>query len=237
MRGDDRRAHTSGRLLLAAILLALAHVGVLPDEAPAGDERPSRHERPISPTPVSLRAARWQTATTLRKFTLANDPARELVFTFPDDAHGRIGYLYTRKPYGLTGFSVYEATYRVDVVAGDPVFEWASPDNTCPNPADVRLFLWGTDPSGEFARWWSHAGARELEPGVFAIAADLDDLADWSSVFGTFANDSAAATEGFLRAKASALVGVTCGGGCFFGHGVGTTGGIAEFGLIDFEAR
>jgi hypothetical protein len=221
-------------VLVATMLVLLLPLGALPN-----DDLEHDGHRVALPTPVDLKASQWQTATTLKKFSIAaNDAAGDLVFTFPDDAYGRIGYLYTRRPYELTGFSVYEATFHVDVLAFDPIFVWASADNTCPNPAHVRLFLWGTqDANSEFARWWSHAGAQELQPGVFTIAADLNDLTDWSSVFGRFANDSAAATQGFKRAKASGLVGLTFGGGCFFGHGVGTTGGIAEFGLTNLEAR
>jgi len=225
-------------VLVATILVLLLPLGALPNDAPA-----RTGQRVALPTPVDLTASRWQTATTLKKFPIANDAAAgDLVFTFPDDAQGRIGYLYTRRPYRLTGLSVYEAKFRVDVLAGGPSFVWASSGNTCPNPAHVRLFLWGTqNAKGEFARWWSHAGAQELQPGVSTftptIAADLNDLADWSSVFGRFADDSAAATQGFERAKASGRVGLTFGGGCFFGHGVGTTGGIAEFVLTNLEAR
>lgn len=56
-------------------------------------------------------------------------------------------------------------------------------------------------------------------------------------MYGKRANQSADAVAGFNTAKSSALVGVTFGGGCFAGHGVGTIGGKAEFRLIEIYRR
>ena len=80
-------------VLVATILILLFPLGALPTDAV---ER--NGHRVAFPPPVDRRASQWQTATTLKKFSIANDAAGDLVLTFPDDAYGRVGYVYTRRP-------------------------------------------------------------------------------------------------------------------------------------------
>jgi hypothetical protein len=101
--------------------------------------------------------------------------------------------------------------------------------NTCATPATVRPFFWpNRNGEGEFDRWWSNPAAYVLAPGQRALTVPLS--ADrWSSVFGKMGNVNAGATAGFIRATGSVTrLGLTFGGGCFFGHGVAAQGGTAR---------
>lgn len=60
----------------------------------------------------------------------------------------------------------------------------------------------------------------------------------WSSVFGKGGTADAAARAGFATALQNVTrLGVTFGGGCFFGHGVFVQGGRAQFMLANYEVR
>ena len=57
----------------------------------------------------------------------------------------------------------------------------------------------------------------------------------WSSVYGKTGNYDATALAGFRDALANlGHIGMTFGGGCFFGHGVNVSGGTARFVLIGY---
>ena len=58
----------------------------------------------------------------------------------------------------------------------------------------------------------------------------------WSSVFGKFGNAHAVAEAGFKSATQNvSRLGLTFGGGCFFGHGVNVRGGSATFALVAYR--
>jgi hypothetical protein len=126
--------------------------------------------------------------------------------------------------------------------AGPPIFEYAlQANNTCVNPAHVRLLLQekGDDLSGaggkQFYRWWSIKAAYELAPGSTVLTAKISDPSQWVSVLGERADASAAATAGFRRAMNNlGAVGFSFGGGCFFGHGVRVSGGGARFAVTSY---
>jgi hypothetical protein len=55
----------------------------------------------------------------------------------------------------------------------------------------------------------------------------------WSDVIGEFGTLSATTQAGFAATLASvSQIGMTFGGGCFFGHGVNVSGGTAAFELL-----
>jgi hypothetical protein len=106
--------------------------------------------------------------------------------------------------------------------------------NTCAGAATVRAFFWAHDNGeGEFDRWWS-TPAQVLAAGLRTFAIPL--AADrWSSVFGKTGNADATAREGFVSATRNvSRLGLTFGGGCFFGHGVVAQGGTARFSLLAY---
>ena len=58
----------------------------------------------------------------------------------------------------------------------------------------------------------------------------------WSSVLGKFGNYDAASLAGFSAALQNvSSLGLTFGGGCFFGHGVNVSNGTARFILSEYS--
>ena len=110
--------------------------------------------------------------------------------------------------------------------------------NTCIAPATVRPFLLAHDDwSSEYGRWWSNPIAYELTAGSTTLTVPLTSDA-WSDVNGRFGNYDAATAAAFNDAITHMTkVGLTFGGGCFFGHGVSVSNGTANFYLTDYEVR
>jgi hypothetical protein len=133
--------------------------------------------------------------------------------------------------------SSYVASSIIVTTTQSPVFVYnLHGDNTCVSPAHVRFLLQesGDDLSGingkQYFRWWSNKVAYQLAAGSANLRASLTDLSQWTSVFGEKANASVAAAVGFRQALANlGNVGFSFGGGCFYGHGVGVSGGGARF--------
>lgn len=161
---------------------------------------------------------------------------QEFSFDFPQSP-GSVHYV--TKAVTLAAGVAASATFTITTV-GDPVFDYhTDPDNTCDRPAAVRLFLQRRDDdmSGagqyEFYRWWSNAGTV-LKEGTFTVNVALEP-ALWTSVFGKTGDSNPAA---FAEAMANlGNVGVTFGGGCFFGHGVRILNGRAVFTMNRFAVQ
>jgi hypothetical protein len=144
-----------------------------------------------------------------------------------------LNYL-TKKVQGIPAGSALSITYTI-TTTGNPVFDYRTKaDNTCGkgSPGTVRLFFqrYGDNFSGEGPyqqyRYWSQVAFKELSPGTHTLTATLDP-SKWSDVYGKRGSDY---PDQFNQAVAYAEnVGVTFGGGCFFGHGVKVVGGTATF--------
>jgi len=113
-------------------------------------------------------------------------------------------------------------------------------DNTGSFPASVRVLLQrtGDDMSSagpmEFYRWWSEPIHFELKDGTATLDVPLQPD-QWLSVLGKKGDASADATAGFRACLASVdNIGLTFGGGSFFGHGVNIDQGTARFSLTRF---
>ncbi len=159
--------------------------------------------------------------------------AGELVFDFPST--GSINYLYaTRSPQEIAG-SVY---ITLQVTTTGPVFfnHLTDPANLCARRAAARPFFWSNgNGNGEFDRWWSYPIAFDLAPGATTLAVRLTPDS-WLSLFGKMGNADAAAQSGFERAvKNVSRIGLTFGGGCYFGHGVNVQGGQAQFRIVSYR--
>lgn len=138
----------------------------------------------------------------------------------------------------LTGAKGLRMTGQV-VLSGDPTFGWRTePSNQGTSPASVRLWFQrkGDNLSGsgayQYYRWWSNPAAVQLQPGgALDLTVNLDP-ALWSSVLGRFGTASPA---DFAKALAKVgNVGMTFGGGSFFGHGVYIDKGSAAFNCQGF---
>ena len=119
-------------------------------------------------------------------------------------------------------------------IAGSPEFRYKlAPNNTCDTPASVRVLIQRKDDdyTKEFYRWWSNPLAIKLAEGQHSINVPLTPD-QWSSVFGK--KGGAVPREFAAALKDVENMGLTFGGGCFFGHGVNVSGGEAPFTLKAF---
>jgi len=127
---------------------------------------------------------------------------------------GAIHYI-TQPRYGKMAGTAMVMMFNV-VSSGSPVYQYKlKPDNTCESAATVRLFFQGN--AGD-NRWWSNPAAGILKSGMQTLLTPLDDPSKWSNAGGIYGNQAAVMFE---AAKSGvARIGMTFGGGCFFGHGV-----------------
>ncbi len=194
---------------------------------------------------LDLNARGWKTFSGGPAIHLANDPAGGLyldVPVMPDTSCGStgrcdsIGYLFTeRVPSVISGALI--VTLKVDT-AGDPAFQFfTEPGNTCPAPpASVRPFIWAHNNSyADGARWWAHYVSYVLAPGTVTLMVPLDP-SNFSGVLGEMADQDAQTLAWWYSALSDvSSLGVTFGGGCFYGHGVYVTGGTSRFTLQDYD--
>jgi hypothetical protein len=125
---------------------------------------------------------------------------------------------------------------------GSPTFEYGfGPDNPCTTPSSARPYFehpeWTNNahPYYEYLRWWSNPSTIVLAEGTQTIVVEVQPDR-WSSVFGKRADANAEASSGFLETlTVGGRIGMTFGGGCFFGHGVWVKGGTAEFHLVEYD--
>lgn len=169
---------------------------------------------------------------------ILTNSAGQAYFTFPTAPYG-INYL-TRAINGIaTPGKGISMTFTVSAPAG-AVFDYrTNPNNTCGKgyPGTVRLFIdrAGDDGQAQHYRYWSAPGFSALAPGQFTITANWDPTL-WTDVYGAkgsdFPSDFAAAISNMAQ------VGMTFGGGCFYGHGVFNSGaGPAVFTINSFTVQ
>jgi hypothetical protein len=154
-----------------------------------------------------------------------------------DRSCGHVNYVTTPVNAAITAAGL-TMTFRVETT-GAPVFQYAlNPNNTCTNPAAVRLFIQRQgdtmEVDHEFYRWWSKAAAK-LTAGTATLTVPL--MPDqWMSVLGKAGNLDQIATAGFRAALQNVgNIGMTFGGGCFAGHGMNISGGTARFSLTSYR--
>ena len=126
-----------------------------------------------------------------------------------------------------------------DVVTLSPTYDYrTATNNTCTRPAVVRLLL---EHSGDAAlrnpvyRWWSGPSYR-LDGSVSGAVISVPLTADqWSDVNGQSGSANAAAFADTLANVGA--IGMTFGGGCFYGHGVYLDSGSATFVVTNFTLQ
>jgi hypothetical protein len=189
-----------------------------------------------SPAPPPSASSPWSD---LNGTPMQLDGGGKTFFVFPTAPPG-VNYVTKSVDGLLPRISVISLSYRVTAI-GTPRFDYrTNPNNICgPGfPGTVRLFiqragdsLSGAGPFQQY-RYWSTLGVRELAPGSFTVQAALDP-AQWTDVFGKPGSDY---PERFHEAlENAARVGITFGGGCFYGHGVFNSGrSTAKFTIDEF---
>ena len=168
---------------------------------------------------------------------MTNDSTGALEFSFPvvtfvaGRDQGSVHYLETSHNGSIAG--TMSITVEV-ITTGHPTFNYElNPDNTCVFPAHARPII-DTGGPGEFDRWWSNPVGYDLTVGgTMTLTIPLRPH-NWSSVFGKVGDQDASTIAGFDQALENAnYLGVTFGGGCFFGHGVNVSGGTAQFKILN----
>ncbi len=159
-----------------------------------------------------------------------------------------LGFMFPLSPGSVNYFTenystpitqTQSLTMTVKII-GSPTFNYMlEPWNVCVSPATVRPYLeryytkkldatYGPDNY----RWWS-SQAIELREGIFSLTVPFVPES-WSDTGGVFGQND---ITGFSAALSSPrFVGMTFGGGCFFGHGVNVDG-PASFYVNEFVVR
>ena len=184
---------------------------------------------------LSLNATQWEALSDPDYMPLQNNASGQLTFAFPSS--GSINYIYSiAAPTQISG----SVTVSMQIaVSGPVVFDYMTePFNTCTTPSTVRPFIWSNRTGfGEFDRWWSNPTSVELASGSSTLTVPLTPDR-WSSVYGKFGNADATAEAAFTRALRNvSQLGLTFGGGCFYGHGVRVKGGSATFTLTSYQVK
>jgi hypothetical protein len=151
-----------------------------------------------------------------------------------------LGYLIRPWTSRIRG-SYLNMTFFIQTQGKRIVFNYKSEvSNTCDTPATVRLYFQtstlynGTDGT----RWWSNPIAytfhKVADGEVVTLSVPLDPQY-WSSTFGHRGDYNDYTLTGFQNAIDNpTYIGMTFGGGCFFGHGINTSKGVATFQLTHF---
>jgi hypothetical protein len=181
---------------------------------------------------LSLKPRNWYP---LGNYTLSTAPDGSLTFAFPHDQL-TANYLYStvKLPSKLNPKSI--SVSLVITTVGTPTWNYMfEPENVCDTPATVRPWVLAhNDWSGESGRWWSNPISYQLAAGSTTMTIPVSP-SQWSNVNGHFGDFDATTTAAFYDAFLHLTsVGVTFGGGCFFGHGVSVSNGDANFYLTNY---
>lgn len=157
------------------------------------------------------------------------------IMQFPENP-GFVCYITVPFSASMVGKSAVMFTAQINAEAGVNFRYDLESINTCVFPAHARAII-RQKGGNEFARWWSNPMALELRNGVFTVTTPLDP-SQWTSVLGKRGNASGKALKGFKDAISSPQsIGLTFGGGCFFGHGVYVENGSASFILTNYAVQ
>jgi hypothetical protein len=208
-----------------------------------------------SAQPVSLNPSAWSIRYSPGMPTRPNAAPVGWQFAFPLAAAGtcpapdtqppnfnvsrchHVDYVTAAYTKAITGTSI-SMLFSVTTGPGT-VFDWKTQfENTCPGEATVRLLIEHRNDaslSQPTYRWWSNPVSFPLAP-VMNMTLTVPLTPDqWSDVNGQFGNTNAQTLAGFKAALAQVgAVGMTFGGGCFFGHGVYLDSGSATFNLQSY---
>jgi len=145
-----------------------------------------------------------------------------------------VHYLVTGYNADISAGSSLSMTIAVQLF-GTPSFQYqTNPDNTCVYPAHVRAFIERQkDQGGEYYRWWSNPISYQLDSNTGTVTLTTPLTPDqWSDVAGKFG--TANPSEFTAALQSVGHIGMTFGGGCFFGHGVWVSGASARFILTNY---
>ena len=145
-----------------------------------------------------------------------------------------VHYVTTKYTTPIAAHAVLTLSFKIEADS-HIVFNFnLKKNNTCEKPpASVRAFLQRADDDfyGANNRFWSNPVSIVLAPGEYTMKVELSPD-QWTNVRGERSE------LGFANVlKNMGHIGVTFGGGCFFGHGVNVSGGAARFIMTRFELK
>lgn len=152
-----------------------------------------------------------------------------------------MAYLSADYPYDVSALATIDVSVTMTKDSGTTyVYDGPAPGNPCDvAPSAHLLLVRHPDALGPGdPRWWWRGGSIPLGAGDITLSADLTDLSQWSDVNGLTADSSPAATARFHDVlRWLGTVGLTFGGGCFYGHGAWIDTGSARFTVTDFSVN
>lgn len=149
---------------------------------------------------------------------LTQYPPQTWYFYFPKKSQdGHVNYIYSQGQ-NISGAQSITMRVRMTKNSPRPIFDDYQDGGLEPN---VRLMFGYRIGVSAYERWWSNPTTIFLADGEFEVTVPLTPDR-WSSVYGAFGDASPAALAGFQDAvsRQFVFVGMTFGGGSFFGHGV-----------------
>lgn len=151
-----------------------------------------------------------------------------------------INYLSTAKFDKLQLSQLLSMTFRV-VISPDVKFEYGYPINPGLRPANTRFYLQKglILNNNANSRWWSNPVSCDLIDAGSGITLSVGlNPSEWSNIYGHMGNYSEGTIKGFITAVARAgRIGITFGGGSFFGHGVWVSQGSATFVMQEYKVE
>lgn len=138
-------------------------------------------------------------------------------------------------PLGKAPIKGKSLVFEVEVVASPgTVFNFMSdPDNTGTAPAAAHAYIQKNTIGGAGVdeRWWCFTKIWPLQNGKATMVCPLDP-SQWSDVDGHHADETPELTAAFNAVvQAPIFIGLTLGGGLYYGHGVNVSNGTAQFRL------
>jgi hypothetical protein len=170
------------------------------------------------------------------------DPSGGWDFSFPLSPNGTSVVGYVTVPYRgqLEQADTLQLVFKIDA-SPNAVFDFhtapPAPPNPGTTPANFHLLL---EHSGDGSltnpdyRWWSNPISYTLQDTNGLVKLDVPlDPSDWSNVDGQFGSADVAAFAATLSHMGN--IGLTFGGGDYFGHGAYLDQGSATFNVVSFS--
>ena len=198
-------------------------------------------ETPV--TDVSMKAGDWDI---LYSYGMAAHPTaanQGWVFSFPEGRDNCVSKEDANCPsvhYVTTKYTAIINKGAMIHIEGnieaDPDVRWNyrfENANVCSAPASTHVMLQikNDDLTASDGRYWSNSVGLKLSNGPFALNIPVTE-GNWSNVDGEFNKEG---LDKLLRNTGN--VGFTFSGGCFSGHGVSVSGGMAMFYVTSFTIK
>jgi hypothetical protein len=145
-----------------------------------------------------------------------------------------VHYVTTRYTKAILPHAVLTLSFKVEATENTAFNFKLEKENVCEGPpASVRAFLQRADDDLYAAnnRFWSNPVSVVLAAGDYTMMVEFS-ADQWTNVDGEHSQSGFGAILSQMD-----NIGMTFGGGCFFGHGINASRGSARFVLTRFELK